>query len=116
MYPLERIQICMQVGPAQTYINKLDKPKSMLDLVQKINSNQGTMSLWRGMMPIMGRLSAQYTIRFAVYEHVMRGEYKNVNNSYAAATASAVALTLATYPLDVAHGLMASDMSKKASL
>lgn len=74
----------------------------MLDLVQKINSNQGSLTLWRGMMPLMYKLSAQYGLRFAVYEHVMRGEYKNVNNSYAAATAAAVALTLATYPLDLA--------------
>lgn len=33
-----------------------------------------------------------------------------------AATATAVVTTLATYPLDLAHGRMAADMSKKATI
>ena len=53
-------------------------------------------------MPLFGRLSAQYGIRFAVYEHLMQGQYKHANNSYTAATASAVAVTLFTYPFDSA--------------
>jgi hypothetical protein len=50
----------------------------MLDLIKKINSNQGTLAMWRGMMPIMGRLGAQYGIRFAVYENIMNGKHNNI--------------------------------------
>ncbi|TNV77496.1 hypothetical protein FGO68_gene2474 [Halteria grandinella] len=117
--PLERMKIVLQVNPLANYTNPSDRPKGALDLSNKISVNQGLLSFYRGNNAYLYKLAIQHILKFMLYETVFQQfNHKNKNDlnltgTIAAASATAIVTTAITYPLDLAHGRMAADMSKK---
>lgn len=122
--PLERAKICLQVNHLVKYANpKVDRPKNFLDLCSKVNNNQGMFAFYRGTTAYVYKLCAQYLARFFMYENIIslqtgqsESRQPGLLQSIAAATASGLFTTLIAYPLDLAHGRMAADMSKKPAI
>ena len=117
--PLERLKIVLQVNPLVKYANPAsDRPKNFVDLCQKVTYNQGMMAFFRGSTAFVYKLVGQYTTRFLVYDHLMGkdADKASLARVLAAGTCSALLTTLLMYPLDLAHGRMAADMSKKPAL
>ena len=123
--PLERSKICLQVNPLVKYANpKVDRPKNFFDLCAKVNNNQGMFAFYRGSTAYVYKLCVQHFTRFFIYENFVgalaeaQGKHQqpSFGQTVAAATASGVFTTLVAYPLDLAHGKMAADMSKKPAL
>ena len=87
-------------------------PKNNLDLYSKVSINQGVMAFWRGNGALMSKLTVQYSVRFVSYDLIK----STTDSKLLAALLSACLTTTASYPLDLAYCLMASDMSKKPAL
>ncbi|CDW82930.1 guanylate-binding n-terminal domain containing protein [Stylonychia lemnae] len=104
--PLERMKIIMQVKNIALLANPLDKPKNTIDLSNRINA-------------YVYKIALQHSMKFFLYETVFQ-ELKNDNNpfvsSMGAAMLTALFTTTVTYPLDLVHGRMAADMSKKPTV
>ena len=76
-------------------------------------------AFYRGTTAYFYKLLVQHGARFLLYENLISaGGNKDPTpmQTVAAATASALFTTLLAYPLDLAHGRMAADMSKKPAL
>ena len=65
------------------------------------------------------KLAITHAVKFTLYETVFQNFNKQSDNqvfaSIGAAAFTALLTTTLTYPLDLAHGRMAADMSKKPS-
>lgn len=117
--PLERLKIVQQVNSLVKYTNpSVDKPKNTFDLSNKVLLNQGMFAYYRGTAAFVAKLFTQHASRFFIYDRLIgkKADDAPVHEVVAAATGSALFTTLVAYPLDFAHGRMASDMSKKSSL
>ena len=122
--PLERLKIVMQVSPIAKYVNpKSDKPKGIIDLFSKVTHNQGMFAFYRGTNALIYKLSVQYGVRFLLYENIINTTLANDKSSEVTKThlllasiGTALVTTTLAYPLDLAQGRMAADMSKKPSL
>lgn len=116
--PLERMKIIMQVKELANFTNPADKPKNFWDLSNKISLNQGLFAYFRGSNALVYRLTLTHAMKFSLYETV----FQNLKQdgafvaSLGASTFTALLTTAVTYPLDLAHGRMAGDMSKKPSV
>jgi hypothetical protein len=86
--------------------------------------NQGLLSFYRGNNGYIYKLAISHAVKFTLYETIFQ-EYNvkaktesdvNLTASIAGASATALVTTALTYPLDLAHGRMAADMSKKANV
>jgi len=110
--PLDRLKLIHQTEPICKYINPSDRPKSTLDLIQKININQGFFAFYRGLNALFAKILCNYGIRFVSFGYFE----KTFDNTVLASISAAIFNTLLTYPLDVAQGRMQGDMSKKPSL
>mmetsp|Transcript_26135 Transcript_26135/g.32674 ORF Transcript_26135/g.32674 Transcript_26135/m.32674 type:complete len:114 (-) Transcript_26135:426-767(-) len=73
---------------------------------------------FRGSTAFVYKLAAQHFARFLVYDNLVgaNADKAPFTQVLAAATGSAVFTTALAYPLDLAHGRMAADMSKKPAL
>ena len=80
---------------------------------------------YRGSTAYVYKLAAQYGLRFVIYDNLLNsvddssGEQEGeapFSKVLAAAIGSALITTLVVYPLDLAHGRMGADMSKKPAL
>jgi ABC-type spermidine/putrescine transport system permease subunit I len=79
--------------------------------------NQGIMAYYRGTNALIYKLAATSCIKFALYEVLFQSQNeKTFSSSLVASTVTALVTTAMTYPLDLAHGRMAADMSKKATI
>ena len=59
------------MSPQALYQNPLkDKPTGLIDLVYKINQNQGISSLFRGASAMSLNLALQHTARFMTYDTI----------------------------------------------
>lgn len=102
------------------YANPLaDRPKGFIDLCNKVNNNQGMFAFYRGTSAFVYKLAVQHGARFLMYENLLGDttrEDPSALKVMAASTGSALFTTLVSYPLDLAQGRMAADMSKKPTL
>ena len=79
-------------------------------------------AFYRGTTAYIYKLSMQHGIRFLMYENlsylISDGRTNELSSLQVigSATVSALITTAAAYPLDLAHGRMAADMSKKPAL
>ena len=85
----------------------------------EISLNQGIAAYYRGTNALIYKLVLTHAMKFTLYETVFG--HLNQSNSHlastmGAATFTALLTTAVTYPLDLAHGRMAADMSKKVSV
>ena len=73
---------------------------------------------YRGTSAYIAKLVTQHASRFLIYDNLIGTQANSAPFSQvlAAATGSAIFTTLLAYPLDLAHGRMAADMSKKPAL
>jgi Mitochondrial carrier protein len=108
------------------FSNPSDRPKGALDLsnsksilselLLEISLNQGIAAYYRGTNALIYKLVLTHAMKFTLYETI----FSNLNESNSHFTSSVGAATftalLTTYPLDLAHGRMAADMSKKVSI
>ena len=91
----------------------------LLNLSIEISLNQGIAAYYRGTNALIYKLALTHAMKFTLYETIFSS--LNESNSHftstlGAATFTALLTTAATYPLDLAHGRMAADMSKKVSI
>ena len=117
--PVERMKVIMQTRHLTQYSNpRSDMPKSVPDLVGKIQFNQGLLSFYRGQTALMYLLACQQTFRFLAYDKLLNAMpfEGSTQKSLAASSLSAVALTTLLYPLDLIHTRMSTDMTKKQGL
>lgn len=110
--PLERCKMILQTTPICRYANPSDTPKSLGDLLNKINLNQGTFAYWRGFHATCLKLSVNYGFKFVFFDTLQQ----SIQSTFQASLLTAVAVTFLSYPLDVAQCRMATDMSKKPSM
>ena len=119
--PMERLKIVLQVNSLVKYANPtVDRPKNFPDLCNKVTYNQGMFAFYRGTSAFVYKLIVQYSARFVMYENLVGrfgdGDKASPLHVVGAATGSALFTTLVSYPLDLAHGRMSADMSKKPAL
>lgn len=84
----------------------------MLDIIQKINMNQGMFAYYRGFNAQCYKFAINYGAKFLFFDELE----KQMESTFQASIVTAVAVTLISYPFDLAQGRMAGDMSKKPSL
>lgn len=74
--------------------------------------NQGIIAFYRGNAAYIYKMTIDFGLKFYLYEKVF--SYDNgFFGTLIAGLATGVICTTVTYPLDLAHGRMAADMSKK---
>lgn len=96
--PLDRIKLIHQTEPICKYINPSDRPKGTLDLMQKVNMNQGFFAYYRGFNALFIKIATNYSLRYITFIHFEN----NIQNTVLASIAAASFNTLLTYPLDLA--------------
>ena len=78
--------------------------------------NQGITAYFRGNNALIYKTVINHALKFALYETAFQGLNESNSafvSSLLAGTFTALFTTAITYPLDLAHGRMAADMSKK---
>eukprot|EP00347_Sterkiella_histriomuscorum_P022625 403337776 len=121
--PLERTRILMQTMHMQN-LKATEKPSANAGaIISKITSEQGIVQLWRGNMANIYRNSLQMFLKIFMYDKVKnyfmpysQQRYKGFDFFWRAASAASICTaitTLTTYPLDLIHTRIASDMTKK---
>jgi hypothetical protein len=68
--PLERIKLIHQVTPICKYINPSDRPTGTLDLIQKININQGVFAYYRGFNALSYKLAITHFAKFCLFDEL----------------------------------------------
>jgi len=84
----------------------------------EISVNQGLFAFFRGTNALIYKTVISNTLRFGLYESLFQGLEASKGQfaaSVGAATATALVATAVTYPLDLAQGRMAADMTKKST-
>lgn len=68
--PLERIKLIHQVTPICKYINPSDRPTGTLDLIQKININQGVFAYYRGFNALCYKIAVTHFAAFCIFDEL----------------------------------------------
>lgn len=82
--------------------------------------SQGVVAFYRGNNALIYKLTAAQALRFVMYERLLSTAKTtmgdNIFSVLLSSTLTSLVLTSVSYPLDLVHGRMAADMSKKPSL
>ena len=89
----------------------------------EIISEQGVASLWRGNMPDVYKSTSQVLLKVCFYDKVKHAfmpyspsKYNGLDYYWRTATSATICMAMAfmfTYPLDLIHTRMTSDMTKR---